>query len=688
MQTEARIIARRIKELVGMDEKGQPVKIYDKSKDTYRDAEFRDIVILLRTTQNWADTFAEELSLQGIPAYSDSGTGYFKTIEVQTMLSLLQIIDNPMQDIPLLAVLRSPIEAWSPEELIDVRLMDRESTFYEALVKMADQGEGPVAQKAKEFIDKLSQWRDMALYLSTDELIWYLYGETGYYSCVGAMPGGVQRQANLRILFERARQYEETSYKGLFNFIYFIDKLKTSQGDMGSAKILGENENVVRIMSIHKSKGLEFPIVFVSGCGKKFNLTDTTRNILFHHELGLGPDYVDYDRRITYSTLAKQALKSRITNETLSEEMRILYVALTRARERLIITGAVKDLDKEMKNWEYALATKDQKLPEFQMMKGRTYLDWISPAIIRHKDGALLRELGNFLEEDNYNLIADESRWEIKIYNKMDAIGAEILEEDALDRSDFLWEIGDEGELEIGDEIFNRLEWEYPHGEASKLPVKLSVTELKRYGDAEFSEEPAAASLEVPALVKRPSFLEEEAKGMTSAERGSLLHFVLQHLDFKKDVSQESIREQIREMEKAQLITSEQAKEVDIFKIERFLQSTLGRRIRAAEYVFKEVPFIIELPSTKLYPELSDSICAQDGIILQGIIDCYFEEPEGIILVDYKTDYVAPGEGLDIIRNRYKTQIDYYTYALEQITGKKVIEKYIYLFWNGQALQY
>lgn len=688
IQTEARIIAQRIKELVGIDEKGQPIKIYDKNKDAYRDAEFRDIVILLRTTQNWADTFAEELALQGIPAYADSGTGYFKTIEVQTMLSLLQIIDNPMQDIPLLAVLRSPIEAWSPEELIDVRLMDRESTFYEALVKTAEEGEGPVSQKAKEFIDRLNQWRDMALYLSTDELIWYLYGETGYYSCVGAMPGGVQRQANLRILFERARQYEETSYKGLFNFIYFIDKLKTSQGDMGSAKILGENENVVRIMSIHKSKGLEFPVVFVSGCGKRFNLMDTTRNILFHHELGLGPDYVDYDRRITYSTLAKQALKSRIIKETLSEEMRILYVALTRARERLIITGAVKDLDREIKKWEYALASKDKKLPEYQMMKGRTYLDWIGPAIIRHNDGAPLRELGNLLEEDNYNLLSDESQWKIKVYNKMDAMRAETLEEDSLDKSDFLWEIGDEDELTIGHEIFNRLEWEYPHVEASKLPVKLSVTELKRYGDIEISEEPVTASLEVPTLVKRPSFLEEEAKGMTAAERGSLLHFVLQHLDFKRDVSQDIIREQIYEMEKSQLITPEQAKEVDVFKIERFLKSSLGRRIRAAEYVFKEVPFIIELPSTKLYPELSDSICGKDGIILQGIIDCYFEEPEGLILVDYKTDYVAPGEDVDIIRDRYRTQIDYYTYALEQITGKKVVEKYIYLFWNGQVLEY
>lgn len=688
IQTEARIIGRRIRELVyGNGEEG-PTKIYDKNKGAYRNVEYRDIVILLRTTVNWADTFAEELAIQGIPAYSDSGTGYFKTIEVQTMLSLLQIIDNPMQDIPLLAVLRSPIESWSPEELIDVRLVDRESTFYEALLRTAGKKEDKLAQKAGEFIHKLNKWRDMALYLSTDELIWYLYGETGYYSCVGAMPGGVQRQANLRILFERARQYEETSYKGLFNFIHFIDKLKTSQGDMGSAKILGENENVVRIMSIHKSKGLEFPIVFVAGCGKRFNLKDTTKNILFHHDLGLGPDYVDYDKRIFYSTLAKQALKYRITMETLSEEMRILYVALTRARERLIITGAVKDLEREIRNWSYALAIRDEKLPEYRMMKSRKYLDWIGPALIRHGDGDTLRDMISFGNAESANFIVDESKWNIEVYNRTDAMADDILQGHGANFVDFLWEIGHEDELSVNREIFNRLDWKYPHIEASRLPVKVSVTELKRHLDTEFSEESPAASVGMPVLVKRPSFMEEEAKGMTSAEWGSLLHFVLQHLDFKAITSQEDIRRQIDEMVQVQLISPEQAKVVDILRIERFLRSPLGIRMLKAERVYKEVPFTIELPSSKLYPELAHTMCQDDGIILQGIVDCYFEEPGGIILLDYKTDYVAPGDGLEIIRDRYRVQIDYYTYALENITGKRVMGKYIYLFWNGQVLEF
>ncbi len=688
IQTEARIIAQRIRQLMDMDGRGEATRIFDKAIDAYRNVEFRDIVILLRTTVNWADVFAEELSLQGIPAYSDSGTGYFKTIEVQTMLSLLQIIDNPMQDIPLLAVLRSPIESWSPEDLIDVRLMDREASYYEALVKMAKEGEGRVSEKAKDFIQKLDNWRDMALYLPTDELIWYLYGETGYYSCVGAMPGGVQRQANLRILFERARQYEETSYKGLFNFIHFIDRLKTSQGDMGSAKILGENENVVRIMSIHKSKGLEFPIVFVAGCGKQFNLMDTTRSILFHQDLGLGPDYVDYDRRITYSTLAKQALRSKITLETLSEEMRILYVALTRAREKLIITGAVKDLVREVKRWSEALTAHDFKLPEYQMIQARKYLDWIGPALIRHKDGEPLRDLANIPKSSSDELIEDESRWQIKLYRKQDAAQMTALQEQDTDPADLLWEIGQEEELSISDLALSRLEWQYPYSEAGKLPVKVSVTELKRHLDTEFSDEVVTTPMELPVLVKRPSFLEEEAKEMTAAEWGSLLHFVLQHLDFNKADSREDLKDQIDHMVRIQLITPEQAKAVDILRIERFLQSPLGIRMLKSQHIYREVPFTIELPSAKLYPELSSSLCQDDGIILQGIIDCYFEESDGIVLLDYKTDYVAPRGGIDIIRDRYKAQIDYYTYALERITGKKVIGKYVYLFWNGQVLEY
>ncbi|GAE90736.1 ATP-dependent nuclease [Acetivibrio straminisolvens JCM 21531] len=300
VQCEARLVGRRILELMKPDENGRYFCIFDKAKEEYRRVEYRDIVILLRTTRNWAEVFADELSVMGIPVFADTGTGFFKTVEVQVMLSLLQIVDNPLQDTPLLSVLRSPIAGFSTDELAELRIADKRALLFDALNKLAESGQTGAARKASAFLENLQKWREMSLYMSTDRLLWQLYNDTGYYSIVGAMPAGEQRQANLRILYERARQFEETSYKGLFNFINFIDKLKSSRGDMGSAKILSENDNVVRIMSIHKSKGLEFPVVIVAGCGKKFNLQDMNKTILLHHELGFGPDVVDHKLRLSW----------------------------------------------------------------------------------------------------------------------------------------------------------------------------------------------------------------------------------------------------------------------------------------------------------------------------------------------------------------------------------------------------
>ena len=291
-------MADKIIQLTNEDEGGKHFNIFDKNEKRYRKVLFKDIVILLRATKNWSDVFVDELAAKGIPAFADTGTGFFKTIEIQVILSLLQIIDNPLQDIPLLSVLRSPIFAFTTGELAAVRIANREPQLFNAISILSDSHpntEGTdvdiaAARKASVFIEKLSLWREKSRYLSTDQLIWYLYQDTNYYNMVGAMPQGQQRQANLRSLYDKARQFEETSYKGLFNFINFVDKIKSNRGDMGSAKILGENDNVVRIMSIHKSKGLEFPVVFLSGCGKRFNLTDVNNSVLMHPEIGFGPD--------------------------------------------------------------------------------------------------------------------------------------------------------------------------------------------------------------------------------------------------------------------------------------------------------------------------------------------------------------------------------------------------------------
>ena len=711
MQCEARLVAMRIKELMGKDENGKEFCVFDKSKKEYRKLEYRDIVILLRTTRNWADVFAEELSLQGIPAFADTGTGFFKTSEIQVILSLLQIIDNPLQDIPLLAVLRSPIFSFTADELAELRLADKKELLYDALLRLAE-GDSSASKKAAGFLENLNRWRDMALYMSTDQLLWQLYNETGYYAMVGAMPSGEQRQANLRILFDRARQFEETSYKGLFNFINFIDKLKSSQGDMGSAKILGENDNVVRIMSIHKSKGLEFPVVILAGCGKKFNLQDMNTSILIHQELGFGPDVVDYRKRLSYPSAPKNAIREKLKTETLSEEMRILYVALTRAREKLIITGIVNDVSKSAEKWAKAAGMQSsvrkgaiRKLPSYKMLKSSNYLDWIGSALISHKDCGILRDIAgvDMSCQDNEN-----SSWHVKIWNKTDVLNSKSQEEQKEDEF-FEWleelskpeKLNDVGRLRdnmeiskeltgIGteenhistEEIIKKLSWNYAHEKAVKIPAKVSVTELKRRFEAELAEDAGVFPEYMPALIKKPMFLEEK-KGLSAAEAGTVLHFVMQHLDYKRD----DIEAQIEQMIERDLLTEQQAKTVDVRKIRKFLSSPLGKRIAASDSVNREVPFNIEIPCHELYKDMEDKACKGETLLLQGVIDCFFEEPDGIVLVDYKTDHV-PEKGTEVLKERYRLQIYYYTRALELLAGKKVKEKYIYLFSNGQLLEF
>ena len=689
VQCEARLVAKRIHELMLPGENNKSFCVFDKGSKEYRRVEFRDIVILLRTTKNWSDVFLEELSMKGIPAFADTGTGFFKTIEVQVMLSLLQIIDNPLQDIPLLSVLRSPMVCFSTDDLAEMRLIDRKMSLFEALQKLVEYEQSSLSKKAKKFLAKFNNWREMSLYMSTDQLLWRLYNETGYYGMVGAMSAGEQRQANLRVLFERARRFEETSYKGLFNFISFIDKIKVNKGDMGSAKILGENDNVVRIMSIHKSKGLEFPVVILSGCGKKFNLQDMNKSILLHQELGFGPEVVDHKIRLSYPSAPKQAIKEKIKTETLSEEMRILYVALTRAKEKLIITGVVSNIEKSVLKWSNCADIQESKLPEYKMLKSNNYLDWIAPALIRHKNCIDLR---NYASKDGNSksivsefaglLIEDPSVWCVKVWNKSDALNSKVEVEKG--EGEFIqWLEGIEAsteDCELFPEIERRLGWNYPYDKISKVPAKVSVTELKRKFDSELLAEVRSFPEFLPSLVKKPMFLEEK-KGITAAEAGTVLHFVMQRLDYQlKD-----IKVQIDEMVTKDLLTVQQAQSVDVIKIRRFLDSPLGIRLLASKSVNREVPFNIEIPCQELYNNMENELYMQETLLLQGVIDCFFEEKDGIILLDYKTDYVPAGKS-NSIKDRYKVQIYYYARAIEMLTGKKVKGKYIYLFLNGEVV--
>lgn len=686
VRCEAVAVADKIKSLLDFNRE-KPFMVYDEVEQGYRPLRYSDIIILMRSTKNWVDVFVEELTKRDIPVYADTGSGYLKTTEISTMTALLQIIDNPIQDIPLLAVLRSSIGGFTSEELIDIRVTDKEAYMFEAMQKLAGMEE-EASERCRMFLDKLELWRSKAMQLSTAELIWYLYNETGYFSYASAMPGGLQRQANLKLLFEKARQFEETSLKGLFNFVNFIDKLRSSSGDMGGAKILGENANVVRIMSIHKSKGLEFPVVILAGTGKGFNLMDMNKSILLHQELGFGPDFVDYEKRISYPTAAKQALRYKIKLESLSEEMRILYVAFTRAKEKLIVFGTVNNLNSAAARWKCKLeneedGTNNLKLASYDILRCKNYLDWICSALYLHSEGSILRTIKDDDGGCHAKLKDETSKWNVRLISKQEILNAsqQAAKEEFINEFSFMEEEQSKQYSPHKDEIIRRLQWEYPYKLMNALPVKITVSELKRRFDSNLSEE--NPNIYLPTLVQRPRFL-EESKAMNAAEKGTIMHFVMQHLDIKAANTKEKIELQLKLMVHNELLTEEQAKVIDPDKILSLINSSLGKRMIAAD-VHREVPFNMEISCTEIYKDLDADKYGQHMVMLQGIIDCYFEEADGLILIDYKTDYVK--NNTDLIKERYKVQIDYYTKALESITGKKVVEKYIYLFYNGEVLE-
>lgn len=676
---EARIVANRIKELLS-NKDGKVFKVLDKGTGEYRPVTYKDIVILLRATKNWSEVFLDELGAEGIPVYADTGSGYFESIEIRTIMSLLKVIDNPMQDIPLIALLRSPIMSFSAEDLTNIRLVDKDKYFYENIISISKEEfdcEKELIEKCNIFLERLSVWRKKSIYTPIDEFIWYLYTDTAYYGYVGAMPNGVLRQANLRILFQRAKQYEQTSFKGLFNFINFINNLRKSSGDMGSAKVLGENEDVVRIMSIHKSKGLEFPVVFVCGSGKQFNLMDLNNNILYHEELGFGPELVDLDKRVSYPTLPKEAIKQRIRLETLSEEVRILYVAFTRAKEKLIITGAVNGLEKWItKCCNAAALDKDIILPS-EVLKGKSYLDWIGMAICKHKDGEILREL---VGSNDIRIKDDLSTWSVKTWTKSDLVVDkkdsdvdEINEDNLLINSDC---------SSVDKEIERRLDFRYKFRESTLIKSNFSVSELKKKN---FEQVPV---IDTENLFKedicniKPKFLQEE-RGLTAAEKGTAIHFVMQKIDLSRVNTIEEIKIQLKDFVDMELLSKEEYKVINPYKVKKFFISKLGERMLSAynrgDIVYREIPFYTEIDVHRINPDLPKEV-EGDKVRLQGVIDSFFYEDNEVILLDYKTDYVEQSNEEELI-NKYRIQIQYYKEALEKITKTKIKECYLYSFY-------
>ncbi|WP_003540205.1 helicase-exonuclease AddAB subunit AddA [Desulfotomaculum nigrificans] len=684
-QAEARLVGRRILEMVKgtADRPGPPLKVWDKHAGCYRPVTYRDIVILLRATTGRANTFLEELRSLGIPTYADLSTGYFEAIEVETFLSLLKVIDNPRQDVPLAAVLRSPMVGLKAADLAAIRLCAPAGDFYDAVRTAAGSNLGEVSHVLASFLENLARWRTQARRGPLADLIWTLYRETGYYDYVGGMVGGTQRQANLRVLYHRAKQYEGTSLRGLFRFLRFVERLRDTGSDLGSARSLSENEDVVRIMSIHKSKGLEFPVVFVAGLGKQFNLRDLTKDMLMHKEMGVGPQIIDLAARVSYPSLPKLLIRQRIKRESVAEEMRVLYVALTRAREKLILVGSVRDLAKSLEKWCGPVNHPNWPLPDGDLLSAKTCLDWLCPAVARHRAGRELLKLAGCEAEPVQQVATDASSWSVQVVNMADMQGKAVAGQDAY--SEWLAHVrkmeplADNGYLT---EIDRRLGWRYPWSEVTARPAKVAVTEIKRRFDLEANQE-EDNEFHRPVLTTRPRFLQQH-QGLTAAERGSAIHLVMQHIPLDGVPDEEKIDSLLQQLIQKEILTPEQAAVIDPRLIIKFFTSPIGRRVLQAPKVKRELPFSLTLPAIEVYPDLSSQAGRDELVLVQGVIDCLVDEGDGLLLIDYKSDKVWPGQQSPV--DRYRGQMNLYTRAVEDILGRRVKERVIYLFENGEIL--
>lgn len=663
IQLEAHAVAGRIKQLLGE-------KIYDPGEGKLRGLNYKDIVILLRTNKNWIDVFTEVFAAEGIPAYADVDSGYLDAIEISMFINLLKIIDNFRQDVELISVLRSPIYNFSIDELAQIRLKSSEKNFYQAFIGY--DCDKDLQAKIDKFLEQLREWQEMARYLPLEELIWQLMIKTGYLYYVTAMPGGTQRLANIRLLFSRARNFATSSMHGLFSFLRYIEEITSARTDIGTAKTLGENDNVVRLMSIHKSKGLEFPVVITAGLGKQFNLTDTSQNMLLHKDLGLGPRFVDTGLRTYTSTIVRNAIREIIRFENLSEEMRILYVAMTRAQSRLIMFGSVRDIGKAAEKWARPVAP-------YSLAQAKCGLDWIVSVLMHHGDGEILRKE---LPENIGSIMTwpDKSQWHIAVINK-NSIKLELRK--MADEKEHLWQqlkiFKRETASSMKEEIKSRLDWVYPEKGAGRIPIKLSVTQIQKQKEKNLS----SAELNLPALIHSPDFTEPR-KGISGMEKGTAFHFVLQRLDLKRVGSPAEIKGQIDKMVFKQLLKPEEAEAVEIEKILGFYQSAIGQRVLNSAMVKRETPFNYICKACEVLKSIADE--SEEEMMVQGIIDLYFMEGEDLVLVDYKTDRITADNRQDKI-DFYRVQIELYQRALESILQKKVKESYLFFLDINEAIR-
>lgn len=697
-QLEALAIAARIKQLKGS------LKVMEKSTGELRPVRYSDMVILLRTTSGWDEEFKKILEQQGIPVYITSKTGYFGALEVQELLQFLRVLDNPRQDIPLFGVMQSVFGGFTQEEIAQIRSggeghSRKRMTLYEALKEVAQSGrtveegeeisagesageEAELLQKADTFLQRIGHYRDLTPFTSIRDLLQRILDDYDYLNYVTALPTGSKRRANVEMLLTKASAFEKTSYFGLFHFIRYMEQLEKYDVDYGEADTLDENADVVRIMSIHKSKGLEFPVVFVSGLSKRFNMQDANQSLIVDMDLGVAVDYVDSVRRIKNKTLRRAVLSAKMKEDNLAEELRVLYVALTRAREKLILTAV---LDKADEKWELAQMTGQEKLTYLDFCEAGSYMDFLLP--ILPKTGIAVKTLRT---ED---LAAEELGEQLRMGDRREQLRLIACGETPL--------TGDpeENERKLM-HLRERFAYQYPHPGLQKLYTKTTVSELKIAAMAEKDEAAFHTFEEKEVVPYIPGFRREQEK-VSGAVRGNAFHRVMELLDFmyvfvesglfekcpgdyetyRKRLDAERLKNRLEEFLQRETIslrlTEEYAKAVSLPKILNFLKQELAYRMwRAQEQglLYREQPFVLGIDAKRLDPDLPEG----EKVLIQGIIDVFFIEDGEIVLLDYKTDVI---DSLEALWNRYNVQIQYYEEALTKLMQMPVKERILYSFY-------
>ena len=707
-ERELDFIIQKIKELHASKKQVQ------NADGSFRQIQWRDFAVLRRSLAGWGTRAVAATRQAGIPAVVNERDGYFEAQEIQLLLSLLQIIDNPEQDLPMAAVLHSGLVGLDANELGALRLTG-DGSLWSVMPLYAEQAQD---ERLLQFIAHIERWRTLSRRHGVADLLWDVYETLDYVNYVGAMPNGLVRRANVMALYERAKGFESSGFRGLFRFLRFVESLRDSNQDMAVANVVTEADDVVRLMTIHKSKGLEFPVVFLSGVQKKFNTMDFNSPLLVDKNGGIGLKGYYPDIRVSYPSMPWLYCKSIKSDAMKAEEQRILYVALTRARDKLFLTGYInKEIKKEKgvgAHIKHAALTQTQALGADLIKAGNSYLHWLLIAFARHLDGgAPLRNIIELEGETNFDLLDRQCQVKVEIHDGSlygDLDYKADVDETTINTVRVLGKVND---VALPEEIVQRFAFTYPNLVAAKTTAKISVSELKRRfaerdaeavsaTDVSMQQKPviscditedttgenAILDTSIPTISeteladsvfgRKPMAIADAEEIVTGAQWGTLMHEAMQWLPVKK-YTQKSMTDMLDSLQAEGKFSDEERSLLSDRSLFGFFNSDLGQRLIASKRVERELPFSMLFDGNRVYPDVENG----ERLFLQGIIDTVFVEDDQWVLVDYKTDRVKSGD--ELIR-RYKIQMDLYKEALERLTNMPVKASYIYSFRLHEAV--